>query len=525
MAKRKWTKEIIVERLRKWHEEGVPANALYRQDSAMTSMACYLFGSWRKTLDEAGIKPARKRWHRDRIISELQQTRGQGLPVTYVLVAAARREFGTLRAACKAAGVRCLCRKLAHLDWDRDMVIEAIKKRHADGRPLQLTTHEAPRLYATAVRLFGTWGNARAAAGLPRPPMGKLSADEVVATIRDHAAGGGDVADLRRDEIFYRSARRRFESWLNACEAAGVSVKRVRRWTPEKVIQAILKRQTDGLDLHKTWQEDQSLNGAARHHFGSWRVAIKAAGIEPIRTERWNKQRVIERLRVWHERGTATNLVQSDSRLSSACYRYFGSHVAAMEAAGIERRESNGRNGRVWTKERVLVAIQDRFLAGDPKDQFGFGDRGLGDAAKRLFGSWLDAVAAAGLKDKVNFKPNPRRWDPESVILEIQKWKARGGRLIHVHQEFPSLFIGAKTHFGSWNKAIEAAGLTPERKRHTSAEILAMIRHRHREGLSLDSRDPGCKYLLNRTRRRFGSWEKGLIAAGVVSPDGKKVAS
>ena len=59
----------------------------------MTSMACYLFGSWRKTLDEAGIKPARKKWHRDRIISELQRTRGQGLPVPATLVSAARSEF------------------------------------------------------------------------------------------------------------------------------------------------------------------------------------------------------------------------------------------------------------------------------------------------------------------------------------------------------------------------------------------------------------------------------------------------
>ena len=140
MAKRKWTKEIIVERLRKWHEEGVPANALCRQDSAMTSMACYLFGSWRKTLDEAGIKPARKKWHRDRIISELQRTRGRGLPCRCDIgVCGDGREFGTLRSACKAAGVRCLCRKLAHLDWDRDMVVEAIRKRHDDGRPLRLS--------------------------------------------------------------------------------------------------------------------------------------------------------------------------------------------------------------------------------------------------------------------------------------------------------------------------------------------------------------------------------------------------
>src|SRR6056297_356552 len=213
MRKRKWTKEIIIEQLRQWQAEGVPANRLYCQDRALTSMASHLFGSWRNTLQAAGIQPAGKKWTRDRIIAELQRTRGQGLPVPATLVSAARAEFGTMRAACRVAGVRCLCRKLVHLDWDRDMVIEAIQKRHDDGHPLRLTTQEDPRLYATAVRLFATWGNARAAAGHPLPPKGKLSADEVIATIREHVVGGGDVAELRRDEMFYRSARRRFESW------------------------------------------------------------------------------------------------------------------------------------------------------------------------------------------------------------------------------------------------------------------------------------------------------------------------
>lgn len=163
----------------------------------------------------------------------------------------------------------------------------------------------------------------------------------------------------------------------------------------------------------------------------------------------------------------------SDQALSSACLRFFGSHDAAFEAAGIESP------ARRWTKERIIAAIQDCFIAAKVSDRIGFGDEKLASAAYRHFGSWPAAVEAAGLIDKVPIKPTLRRWNKQSVIAEIRAWHDSGHRLAEVSTKYQALFNAAKTHFGGWNNAIMAADLEPERRFYTKAEILDMIRRKH----------------------------------------------
>ncbi|MBB3205496.1 hypothetical protein FHS27_001296 [Rhodopirellula rubra] len=199
--------------------------------------------------------------------------------------------------------------------------------------------------------------------------------------------------------------------------------------------------------------------------------------------------------------------------------RFFGSHDAAFEAAGIESP------ARRWTKERVVAAIQDRFISGDASDRIGFGDEKLASAAYRHFGSWPAAVEAAGLIDKVTFKPQLRRWNQQRVIAEIRAWHDSGHRLAEVSRKYQALFHAARTHFGTWNKAIIAADLEPERRFYTKAEILDMIRQRHEAGESLSSGHPDVRNLAMLTIRHFGTWRKGLAAAGVVQFGRKKVAS
>ena len=134
----------------------------------------------------------------------------------------------------------------------------------------------------------------------------------------------------------------------------------------------------------------------------------------------------------------------------------------------------------------------------------------------RHFGSWRAAVEAAGLTGKVTFKPALRRWNRQRVIAEIQAWHDSGHRLTEVHRKYNSLFNAAKTHFGTWNQAIIAADLEPERRRYTDAEILSMIRCRYDAGESLNSQHPDVRSLAVVTATRFGTWRKGLAAAGVV---------
>ncbi|XZE56074.1 hypothetical protein SH139x_002131 [Planctomycetaceae bacterium SH139] len=106
--------------------------------------------------------------------------RDQGMPAGRLLVNAAVRHFGTMRAACKAARVPCLTSNSPHLDWDRETAIAAIRRRHEEGHALRSTAREDPALYAAGKRLFGTWTNARAAAGHPIPGKIVLSAEDVV---------------------------------------------------------------------------------------------------------------------------------------------------------------------------------------------------------------------------------------------------------------------------------------------------------------------------------------------------------
>ena len=373
------------------------------------------------------------------------------------------------------------------------------------------TAREDPALYAAGKRLFGTWTAARAAAGHPIPPRQLLPANKVINAIRSCHGNGDCLPQLREaNPVLFRSAKHHFGSWTKAVDAAGLKTVRRKRWTTRSVITAIRERHAAGQELCRTWREDKSLFRAAVSWFGSWGDAMKAAGFEPIKREQWTKQRVIERLRAWDERARTAEISTSEPKLTAVAIRLFGSLDRAFAEADIEV------NSRRWTKARVVAAIQDSYISGRPRHLIGLGDPKLASAAKRHFGSWAAAVEAAGLTEKIPIKPPPRRWDQAKVIAELRAWYDAGHRLAEVSTKYQALFNAAKTHFGSWNAAIEAADLEPERRFYTKEQLIEMIRDRHAADRSLSSGHPDNRALAMTCIRHFGSWRKALSAAGVV---------
>lgn len=508
----KWTKETIVAQLQQWRGEGIEAKSLWRQDRRLTSRGASLFGSWRNALAAAGIESARQRWTRQLVIEQLKTTRGRGLPVDSPLKAAATRYFGTLRNACHVAGVKCETANPPDQEWDGSKVLAEIQKRVDNGQSLRATSREDPALYSAAKRIYKTWSNACREAGHPRETITRLSANEVIARISSHHARNAPLPKLReQDRVLFYSAKRQFGSWTEALVAAGIKSRCPQRWDRQKVLTAIQKRHTAGHALNRTWREDKPLFRAAVTHWGGWRAAVKAAGFKPTKGERWSKQRVIERLQAWSERSQDTYLQRSDQALLGAAIRFFGSQDAAFEAAGIPVAS------RRWTQSRIVEAIQDRYIAGGSHDRAGFGDSKLANAAKRHFGSWRDAVEAAGLAERVPIPtPIPRK-TPDEVIAEIRQWHDAGRRFGEVHRTNVPLLNAARMHFKTWNKAILAANLKPDCPRYTKPQILGMIRQRQDAGLSLSSGHPDVRNLAMLTCRHFGTWRKGLKAAGVGS--------
>jgi hypothetical protein len=125
----------------------------------------------------------------------------------------------------------------------------------------------------------------------------------------------------------------------------------------------------------------------------------------------WSREKITEEISQLYASGfdiTQSRMEALDSRLTSAAIRYFGSWKAAVEAAGIDY-EGIARVGRrrraekitKWTRETILEEIRRLHAAGEDLTSTNVRRKYLSlyATARRRdhFGSWADALAAAGI--------------------------------------------------------------------------------------------------------------------------------
>lgn len=149
------------------------------------------------------------------------------------------------------------------------------------------------------------------------------------------------------------------------------------------------------------------------------------------------------------------------------------------------------------------------------------------------FGSWRAAVEAAGLDYEVVKRRRPC-WSREEIITQMRRQAACGEDLLcpQFKLRHRSLYLAAcaQRYFGSWRRAIEAAGLGYEVLREqrvwTRKRILRTIRQLALEGRSLgwasvEQHSPGL-YRAARRKENFGSWHQALITAGVTATGSRR---
>lgn len=156
----------------------------------------------------------------------------------------------------------------------------------------------------------------------------------------------------REDLSLLRAATRYFGSWQAAVEFAGLDYNAIRRyksWTNERIVERILALHAEGADL--SWRYvsltlDPSLAAAAtkKNHFGSWKAALAAAGLDydAIRRYRdWSEGEVLRRVRDLYAQGQALNaksLERENITLITAARRRFPSWDRTLAAAGLDYR-------------------------------------------------------------------------------------------------------------------------------------------------------------------------------------------
>lgn len=198
------------------------------------------------------------------------------------------------------------------------------------------------------------------------------------------------------------------------------------KWGADAVVAAITSMLDDGDDLAyaASMRRDASLVRGAIRRFGSWRSALRAAGLDPdlvYARRRWDTAAVLGRIRDLYSAGvdlSLASMARVDPRVVAAACQdsALGSWQSAVEAAGI--RYSTVSRRRRWTRETVVAAIRELRRRGVDLNagNVQLVDRGLLTGGRRVFGTWPAALSESGLPaDSIVMR---RRVSPKQRVCE-----------------------------------------------------------------------------------------------------------
>jgi len=184
---------------------------------------------------------------------------------------------------------------------------------------------------------------------------------------------------------------------------------------------------------------------------------------------KWTAEKLVATIRHLHEQGvdlSPTGIRRTHGSLfSSARSRsHFGCWRRAIEMADLDYDKIK-RGEQVWSPKRIVQGIREAYERGEDLLSVAFKNRNKklysAACAKRYFGSWRKALIAAGLDyDKMR---RDHFWSQERIVRKIRELYAAGQSLSwsSIDRVCPSLYRAArrKENFGSWRAALKAAGL------------------------------------------------------------------
>jgi hypothetical protein len=190
--------------------------------------------------------------------------------------------------------------------------------------------------------------------------------------------------------------------------------------------------------------------------YGDWNSALRAAGFDPDAVRRrhsWNKENVIVKIQALHKQSLplyAKYVQKHYGPLFDASCRLFGSWPKALVAAGItsKLRARKLYRGRDSLLNVLSQAVHDKSVSKVPKR--------LRIEAEHYFGSFEKALTV--LKRTEHSLPG---WNRHKVIRVLSAMHKAGKDLRYqkVRQRNMAITSAAEKHFGSWGKALVAAGI------------------------------------------------------------------
>lgn len=326
----------------------------------------------------------------------------------------------------------------------------------------------------TISRRFGSWNDALAEIGYsPNESKGTPEKD-LLADIRRVADILGKTPTTREytNQGSYSIGKvfRRFGSWNDALAEIGFDPNQV---ISDKKLLADIQQVADNIGKTPSRKEYVEYGAHAAQtvvrHFGSWNNAVTEAGLDPNPTEVTVETLLTDIHRVADKLGETPSCSQylehGDHSPTTVRNKFGGSWKAGVREAGFEPKGAKIPEQKLFADIQEVAERVGQTPTTRQYREYGTHSR---DTMMNRFGSWHNAVRAAGL-ELVNHK----KADPKRILKDIVR--VADGDIAPTPSEFD---IGGEYHsatvietFGSWWKAVVRAGLKPYKRRPLSPAV------------------------------------------------------
>jgi len=244
---------------------------------------------------------------------------------------------------------------------------------------------------------------------------------------------------------------------------------------------------------------------------------------ESIRPKNFIKPSKEELQRWIYDEGKTVERIAKEKGVSVGAIRDYMREVGVFSKKRVLNRVSNG----YWTKEQVILEINKiRSEKGDLSANYCMQKRSsLFHAGYDRFGSWENAIRSAGIDYSTILKH--KQWSTHEILSEISLLREQGIDLSNknIKKIRSDLVSIAENKFGSWANAVNAAGIDyfadvaiNKNKYWTEEKIIADIKWLHSIEANLSSQamqKSEIRDLFDAAKVKFGSWENAVNSSGL----------
>jgi hypothetical protein len=333
-------------------------------------------------------------------------------------------------------------------------VIEQIQRRHAEGKPLNITAvkRDSPNLIRAVYSIPQmSWKEALGTAGMDYQTI-KIELRQTCAC----QLCGKEAENLGRHlQVTHKLTASQYRKKFPQAEIASETIRArigMRRdaplphsepiWSPEYCLDRLREYHRHGLRM-TFWSVNRMEKGftaATIHYFGSWAEALRQAGFDPdddeftVKRKSWNEKPIREALLERQRRGRPMNfgaVWSEDTSLIQAVTRHFGSYANALRRAGIDPLEVRKRPFAYSAHDKRLFMEEVRRVAQlKGVDRFQAVNRLHKQFEKIVsnnFRSWKKVAAIARIEPR--YLSKGRFPDAETVLDWVAQWVTQGREL------------------------------------------------------------------------------------------------